>query len=94
MVQKDDAREHCQDEDQGDVISRLQFHLAHAGPAFIAVVAAALHGVSQFVRSAETRDEQRDEDWDEGAGPLEDVARFEVRPSRLLRARDLVGLIL
>ena len=69
----------------------LRMQLAHAGSAFAAVIAAALHRHSELVRPTERGDKQRNQHGNHALCPLKDVAAFKVRAARHLRFLDAVG---
>ena len=67
--------------------------LFEAGAALAPVVAAALHGHGQFVRPAESRDEQGDEDGHQRVHPLLEGARIQHGAPGFLGVHDLLGLL-
>ena len=58
-----------------------------------AAVTAGVHRVAQIFRTAEGGYEQRNEHGDHRLGALDQPARFEIGPARLLRSDDAVGFV-
>ena len=62
----------------------------HFRSAFAAVIAAAFHGRGQLVGPAESADEQRHQNGNQGLHPLHEAAVFKIRTTGPLSGHDLI----